>query len=67
MDITTSSPGGPVVSSPSAGKVLARLEHRLRQIDRLLMQESLTRSALMELLAEKQALLETVGGQTLHS
>lgn len=67
MDITTSSHGASVGASTPASKVLARLEHRLRQIDRLLMQEALTRSALSELLAEKRALMATLGGEALHS
>lgn len=59
-----------VTSSRSTAAMEAdvtRLEHRLRQIDRLLMQDALTRDALMVLLAEKRALMETLGGEALHS
>lgn len=54
-------------TSTAEGGDVTRLEHRLRQIDRLLMQDALTRDALMVLLAEKRALMETLGGEALHS
>ncbi|HLT29697.1 MAG TPA: hypothetical protein VK013_06625 [Myxococcaceae bacterium] len=54
-------------TATSEGSDVTRLEHRLRQIDRLLMQDALTRDALMVLLAEKRALMETLGGEALHS
>ena len=58
------SPSGP---GSRAMNVRARLEHRLRQIDRLLMQDALTRSALLELSEEKRQLLELLDGSSLHS
>ena len=54
-------------TATAGGGDVTRLEHRLRQIDRLLMQDALTRDALMVLLAEKRALMETLGGEALHS
>ena len=50
-----------------ARSVRARLEFRLQQIERLMMQEALTRSALEALDAEKRALLEELGeAATVH-
>ena len=42
--------------------VRARREFRLKQIERLMMQEALTRTALEALDAEKKALLAELGG-----
>lgn len=67
MHTTTGSSEASMIPPTATAKVIARMEHRLRQIDRLLMQDALTRSALTELLAEKRALMETLGGEALHS